>query len=128
MRIRCSGLGADFPRERFMRTPTKVLSKVLQYLESEEQRHANILSASTSMLGVQIAYIAHGMGGGKAPKPKVDLKDFLPFPNWKPLAEEGEPKTGPSPSTKVALARLLRERRIPAYVFSQLNSSPERSQ
>lgn len=111
-----------------MRTPTKALGKVLQYLESEEQRQANILSASTSMLGVQIAYIAHGMGGGKGPKPKVDLKDFLPFPNWNPPSGEEETRPGPSPSTKVTLARLLRERRIPVYVFSQLNSAPERSQ
>lgn len=122
--MRASALGADFPRERFLRTPVQAILKLLKYIESEEQRVANVYSAATAILGVQMAFIAHGFSGAKGGKPKVTLSDYLPFPDWKPPTEVV--RDGPSPETKAVLISLLRERRIPMHVFTQLNSSPER--
>lgn len=94
------------------------------YLENEEQRQANIQSAAVGKLGVQLAYIAWGFAGGKGGKPQIELKHFLPFPEWEP-AGDTTPRDGPTPETRTVLAELFREHRIPAHVYTQLSSSPE---
>lgn len=119
-----SPIGADFPRERFLRTPVQAILKLLKHIESEEQRVANVYSASTAILGVQMAFIAHGFSGSKGAKPKVSLSDFLPFPDWKPPTEVL--RDGPTTDTKAVLISLLRERKIPMHVFTHLSTSPER--
>jgi hypothetical protein len=124
LRVRTSALGADFPRERFLRTPITALGDLLLYLENEEQRQANIQSAAVGKLGVQLAYIAWGFAGGKGGKPQVELKHFLPFPEWQPLVTESA-SIGPTPETRSILTRLFKERKIPAHVYTQLTSSPE---
>jgi hypothetical protein len=123
LRLRTSALGADYPRERFLRTPISALGEVMLYLESEEQRQANIQSAAVGKLGVQLAYIAWGFAGGKGGKPQVELKQFLPFPEWEPLSNN-TPRDEPTPETRSTLALLFKERRIPAHVYTQLTTSP----
>lgn len=94
------------------------------FLESEEQRQANIQSAAVGKLGVQMAYLAWGFAGGKGGKPQVELRHFLPFPEWQPLQEHTLP-VGPTPETRMLLTQLFKERRIPAHVYTQLTSPPE---
>lgn len=96
---------------------------MLTYVDSEEQRQANIANSGVGKLGVQLAYIAWGFSGGTGPKPQVDLKDYLPFPEWKPL--KTAPELGPTKETKALLTRLLKERRLPPHVYTVLSSPPE---
>jgi hypothetical protein len=106
-----------------MRTPVSALGEVLQHLDNEEQRQANIHSAAVGKLGVQLAYIAWGFSGGKGPKPQIDLKDFFPFPKWEPPG--AALRIGPTPETHSILTGLLKEGRIPAHVYTQLTAPPE---
>lgn len=80
-------------------------------------------SVATAKLGIQLAYIAWGFSGGKGAKPKLKPEDFFPFPDWKPLSKKET--LGPSPITKMTLARLFKQRRIPPHVYTQLMASPE---
>jgi hypothetical protein len=118
LRLRNSRLGDDFPREKFLRTPVKAIVAALSYIDSEEQRQHNIAASTTAKLCLQVISIAHGMAGSKQP-PKVDLKDFLPFPDWAP---EGASHEGPTPQTRSLLMKLLKQGRIPMPVFTQLLS------
>lgn len=124
LRLRMSPLGSDYPRERFLRTPIAALGELMVYLENEEQRQANIQSAAVGKLGVQLAYIAWGFAGGKGGKPQVELKHFLPFPEWKPSLPTST-LDGPTPETRSMLTRLFKERKLPAHVYTQLTTSPE---
>lgn len=123
MRIRASALGGDFPRERFVRTPIQAIADILQYLDSEEQRLLNLQSAAVGKLGVQMAYIAWGMSGGKGKPPDIKIDNFFPFPDWKPLKKQ--PGLGPSSETVEALAELFRKRQIPPHVYVSLRTPPE---
>ena len=69
---------------------------------------------------MQVISIAFGLSGAKGSPPKIQLKDFLPFPDWQPMGEEAP--EGPTPETRALLQRLLRERKIPLTVYTQLNS------
>lgn len=125
MRLRASRLGADFPRERFIRTPIRVILQALEYIDNEEQRQHNLASSTAAKLCMQVIAIAHGFSGSKAPI-KTKFEDFLPFPSWQPLDEE-QAKAGPSPETRSLLGKLLRERRIPLPIYTQLISIDETS-
>jgi hypothetical protein len=63
--------------------------------------------------------VAHGFSGSKGKAPKINVKDFLPFPDWEPEAKKNE---GPSDSTAKVLVKLLKKRAIPTYVFTSLKS------
>lgn len=119
MRLRSSALGVDFPRERFLRTPVKALSRVVAFIDSEEQRRYNIASISSAHISAQIISIAHGLSGSKASPPKVTAKDFLPFPDWNP---EPARKEGPSPDTQATLTRLLKQGRLPLHIYTSLTT------
>lgn len=121
MRLRSSPLGADFPRERFLRLPIRVVLEALEFIDNEERRQHNLQSSTTAKLCMQVISIAFGFSGAKGSPPKIDFKDFLPFPDWEPLGEERGP--GPSPETRAALTRLLREHKIPLAIYTQLIST-----
>jgi len=121
MRLRTSALAADFPRERFVSTPIGTIFRALEYVDNEERRHYNLSSASTAKLCHQVIAIAQGMAGSKAPL-TVKMQDFLPFPDWSPEGGD-KPINGPSPETRAVLSRLLRERRLPLPVYTQLMST-----
>lgn len=122
LRVRSSALGEDFPRERFLRTPVRSIIKVLQFIDNEEQRHINLQSGTTAQLAVQIIHIAHAMSGARGQKPKIQPKDFLPFPDWSPESAKNE---GPTPETRTLLTKLLKQRRISMAVYAQLVTPPE---
>lgn len=117
LRIRCSPLGADFPADRFLRTPVRVIRWVLQELDNQEYGQANLNALPVARLTATLIGIAHGFSGSKRAAPKVEVKDFLPFPDWNP---EGAKAAGPSEETVVLLKELLRKRRIPMPVFTAL--------
>lgn len=123
MRIRASALGVDFPRERFIRTPIGAITKLIMWVDSEEERLANLYSHAVGNLGVELAHIAHGFAGGKGKSPDIKPKDFYPYPEWKPLTEG--PTDGPSVETKLTLGRVFRKRQIPPHVYVHLMGSPE---
>lgn len=123
MRIRCSPLGPDFPRDRFLTVPTRVVIEALDFIDNEERRHYNLSSSTAAKLCMQLVMTAWGFAGGKGPKPKVELKDFLPFPDWQP-PEDGSPQ-GPDPETRNVLITLVRQRRIPMPIYTQLITPPE---
>lgn len=125
MRLRTSALGADFPRERFLHTPIRVILAALEFIDNEEQRQHNIAASSTAKLCMQLVSIAQGMSGSSAPL-KVKFEDFLPFPSWHP-PEDDRGTTGPSPETRSVMGRLLRERRLPLPIYSQLISTDDSS-
>jgi hypothetical protein len=64
------------------------------------------------------------MSGSRSRKPKTQLKDFLPFPDWAP---QGAQKNGPEPDTRRILTDLLKARRIPMVVYAQLVTPPDAS-
>jgi len=123
-RLRTSVLGEDFPRDRFVRTPIGAIVSALQYIDDEEQRLLNLSSSATAKLAVQVVHIAHAMSGSRGRKPKVQIKDFLPFPDWCP---ESSKKDGPDIETKKILTDLLKKRKISMAVYAQLVTPPDAS-
>lgn len=121
MRLRMSALGAEFPRERFMSTPVRLIDKALQEISNHEQATANINSMSTATLANLVLQVAHGLSGSKRAAPKTKAQDYLPFPNWTPTSDKVQRL---DPITKAALVTLARQQRIPVHVFSSLMSPP----
>ena len=70
-----------------------------------------------------VIQVAHGFSGSKQRAPKLNLKDFLPYPNWRPSGGEAD---GPDQPTKFVLTELAKRRALPMHVFSALMSSAER--
>ena len=112
-----SPIGADFPRERFLKTPVKKLRWILSKIEENEKNEANTLSVTTARLTHLILQIAESFGGKSSPGSKVEPLDFLPFPE---VLKESRRIAGPSPETKTVLSRLVRARGIPMHVFTAL--------
>ena len=116
-RVRASPVGGDFTPQRFLRTPISTIRWLLRQIDDNERAQANTHSASTARLAVTLVQIAHGFSGSKRPAPKVQTKDFLPFPDWKP---ESAAADGPDAPTKFVLSELVRSRRIPLHVYAAL--------
>ena len=116
-----SAVGADYPKDVFTRTPVHALLEILAHIDNEEQRYSNINSVTTAKLCAQVMAIAHGMSGSKGKRPKINIEDYLPFPDWSPTAET---RKGPDDDTKKILSSLIRERKLPMYVFVQLITAP----
>jgi hypothetical protein len=123
IRLRSSVLKDDFDRERFVRTPIGVLNRALEYVEDEEQRRANINAATTANLIQVVIAVAHGFSGAKGKAPSVNMKDFLPFPEWQPRQRVNS--NGPDSATKFVLTKLMRNYQIPVHVFSSMISEAD---
>lgn len=121
MRVRMSPMGADFPREEFVRTPIGIINRVLEEISDYEQATANINSMSTATLANLVLHVAHGFSGSKRTGPKSKPQDYLPFPDWQPEAKR---KEAISSATKTVLIELIKTRRIPMHVFSSLMTPP----
>lgn len=74
---------------------------------------------------MQVISISHGMAGAKAPASSLNLKNFLPFPDWEPVSQTT--KIGPSDATKEVLYDLIKHNLIPMGVFLNLVNPPESS-
>lgn len=123
LRIRTSALGLDFPRERFLRTPVSALRRVLRELDQREQAQANLDALATARLAHLVMQVAHGFSGSKRPPPKVEVKDFLPYPEFRPQGEEAD---GPDQPTRFILTELGQKRLLPIHVFTALIAPAER--
>lgn len=121
MRLRMSALGAEFPRERFLSTPVRLIDKALQEVSDHEQATANINSMSTATLANLVLQVAHGFSGSKRAAPKSKAQDYLPFPNWEPARAKTQQLDA---ITKAALVTLAKQRRIPVHVFNSLMTPP----
>jgi hypothetical protein len=110
-------MGADFPPDRFVRTPIRVIRWTLSQLDNKDKAQANVNSISTARLTGTLIQVAHAFSGSKRAAPKQKLQEFLPYPDWKPTsAQASEPDAG----TKFVLAELIKQRKIPIHVFMGL--------
>lgn len=112
-----SPLGTDFPRERFLRTPVRVIRWTLRQLEDYEQSKANLEALTTARLTQVVLQIAHGFSGSKRAAPRITAKDFLPYPDWRPASQEAD---GPDQPTRFILSELGHKRQIPMHVLTAL--------
>lgn len=112
-------MGADFPPERFLRTPVSTVMWLLREMDDMEKAHANINSITAAQLTNLVLQVAHGFSGSKRAAPKTKPDSFLPFPGWRPAGTEAE---GPDQPTRFVLTELLRARRIPMHVFAALTA------
>lgn len=115
-------MGADFPAERFLRTPIRTIDWLLKELDDLEKLRANISSMTVAQLTNIVLQVAHGMSGSKKPGPKTTPKTFLPFPDWRPVRSQSD---GPDQPTKFILAVLAKQRAIPMHVFTALTKGVE---
>jgi hypothetical protein len=123
VRIRTSELGADFPADRFLRTPISTLRWLLRVIDDREKGQANLEAVPVARLTQILIQIAHGFSGSKRAAPKVNAKDFLPYPDWRPASSQAD---GPSNPTKFILASLGRKRLLPPHVLTALMTPVER--
>jgi hypothetical protein len=119
-----SPLGADFPRERFLRTPISVIRWVLRQIDDYEKAAANISSVTTAQLTQVVIQVAHNFSQNHGSAPSTKPQQFLPFPDWQP---EGAQKKELDPITKDILAKLLKRGQIPIHVFAALSATPEQT-
>lgn len=90
---------------------------MLRQIDDYDRGLANTQSMSTARQTAMLIQIAHGFSGSKRPAPKVQPRDFLPFPDWKPAAAAAD---GPDAPTKFILSELVRARQIPLHVYAAL--------
>lgn len=100
-----------------MRTPVAVIRWALKRTLDHEQEQANLRALATARLTTTVIQVAHGFSGSKGPAPKLQAKDFLPYPDWAP---EIEAREGPDEVTRFTLGQLARARKIPVHVFTAL--------
>lgn len=117
VKLRTSEIGQDFPPERFLRTPLNTVKWVLEELDDAQKAKANLDAVTTAQLAQIVLLVAHGFSGSKQSAPKIQVKDFLPFPSWQPNRSASD---GPSDPTKFVLSELFRERRIEPRIFAAL--------
>ena len=117
VRIRTSALGPDFPRERFLRTPISLIRWLLREIDDRDKGQANLQALPVARLTQILLHVAHNFSGSKRPAPKINAKEFLPFPDWRPASSQA---AGPEASTKFVLTELGRQRRIPIHVLTAL--------
>lgn len=116
-RVRASPVGGDFTPARFLRTPISTIRWLLQQIDDHEHAQLNASSAATARLSALVVQVAHGFSGSKRPAPKINARDFLPFPDWKPASATAD---GPDAPTKFILSELVRTRRVPLHVYAAL--------
>lgn len=113
-----SSIGAEFTRERFLRTPISTIRWLLTELDDHEKEQANISSITTAQLAALVVQIAHAYSGSKSKSPAANPVSFLPYADWRPSgAKEG---AGPDKATQMVLAELGGQRRLPVHVLAAL--------
>lgn len=99
-----------------------MIRRVLRELDQREQAEANTNAVTTARLAQLVLQVAHGFSGSKRPAPKVAVKDFLPYPNWRPSTADAG---GPDQPTKFILSELGRNRQLPVHVVAALMTPAE---
>jgi hypothetical protein len=119
-RVRASPVGGDFTPALFLRTPISTIRWLLRRIDDHERGLLNAQSVSTARLNALVVHVAHGFSGSQRPAPKVNPRDFLPFPDWKPASAASDKA---DPPTKFILSELVRTRCIPLHVYAALAAS-----
>ena len=96
---------------------------MLGQLSDREQSEANLRALPVARLTQVLIQIAHGFSGAKGQPPKLEVKDFLPYPNWNPAGGQAD---GPSPPTRFILTELGKRRALPMHVFAALMTPADR--
>lgn len=117
--LRASPIGADFPRDVFVRTPITVIRWALREINLREQERINAESITTARLIATLINVAHAFSGSKRATPKINVTDYLPYPA---ASKETSEQDGPDDHTKLILAQLGRTRQIPPHVMVALMS------
>lgn len=113
LQLRCTPVGADYPKEIFIRTPVGLITHLLKSCHEDERRRANIGSISTAKLTQVVISVAQGFGGSKE-RNRTKISDFLPFELDQQSSEVEE-------RTKQILTTLIKSQRIPAHVIAALS-------
>ncbi len=115
--MRGSVYGADYPAERFARTPISHIRRILTELDNKVQAEANLASATNAQLCFLVRQAVHVFSHSTTPLTGISNKTYLPFPDWKPPSAK---PSGPSEMTALALRETLRRRELPMHVFVAL--------
>lgn len=105
-----------------MRTPISLIRWVLREIDDREKGQTNLQALPVARLTQIVLQVAHGFSGSKRAAPKINTRDFLPYPDWRPSASQAD---GPEPGTKFVLTELGRQRRIPIHVLTALMTPVE---
>lgn len=111
-------MGADFPRERFIRTPISLLKKAYDFVINQDEAEANRAAITQAVTADMLLKIAHGFSASKKRAPNTKPKDFLPHPDYRPLDSEADEADAP---TKFILSELVKQFAIPVSIFVALN-------
>lgn len=98
------------------------MRRAFRYLDDQEKARANLQALSTATLCQIVLQAAHGFSGSKRAAPKVTARDFLPFPEWKPPADDAP---GADQATRAKLSELGKQRLLPVHVLVALMTPPE---
>lgn len=86
---------------------------MLRELDRYDQAQHNAASITTAKLAGIVIQVAMGFGGSKK-QPKIQLRDFLPYPSFS-YADERQTL---SEETRFVLEQLLAKRVIPMPIFA----------
>lgn len=115
--MRGSVYGADYPAERFARTPINHIRRILTELDNKTQAEANLASATTAQLCFLVRQAVQVFSHSTTPLNGITNRTYLPFPDWKPPSAK---PVGPTEMTSLALREALRRGRLPMHVFVAL--------
>lgn len=116
-------MGADFPADVFTRTPIATIRLVLSEITKQEQERINAESVAIARLTTILINIAYGFSGSKRPAPKVEMREFLPFPE---ASNDAGTVQGPDEHTQLVIIHLGKNRQIPPHITTAL-MTPVRS-
>lgn len=114
--------GKEFYPEKFLRTPSQTIRRLLLLSENKQQHQLNSTSVSASYVCNYLIQIAHSYSGSKKSPPRTKPQDFLPYPAWEPLEGDRSSDDRPTEITRSILKTLLIKRNLPIHVFIALNS------
>ena len=117
-----SPLGVHYPPEKFVRTPLKVIGRLIDHIDTREQYEANRDSITQAQMAHLLMMLGHAYSGSKKSPPRVQPSTFLPYPDFR--GKEPEDK-GPDKVTRFVLSEVGRQGRIPPYVLVALLSRAE---
>ena len=123
--IRGSYIGADFPAERFLRTPLSTIRELLADIDFRTKYDSNVASVTAAQGVHYIIQYLHRQVYGDKNVPDAPPKGFLPFPELKHPSEGKEDEDEfLKANTKKIIETLAVSGRIPLKVKDALLNVP----
>lgn len=123
--IRGSYIGADFPAERFLRTPVSTIRELLSDIDFRAKYDSNVASVTAAQGVHYLIQYLHRQVYGEKDVPDAPPKNFLPFPELKHPSEGKDDENGLlKASTKKIIEKLASTGRIPLKVKDALLKVP----